>query len=229
MQSLLPLAKGVEAALPIVLGYAPIGMAYGLLAQQTGLEIWATLGLSLFVFAGASQFMAVSMIFRGVSAPIIVGTTFIVNFRHLLMSAAITPSLAHWKKWQRLLLGATITDEAFAAQSLRFAEGKRDPASALALNIAAYVAWALSGLCGYYLGSLIAAPEAWGLDFALPAMFIGLLLPLCTHKATAVAAICGGAFSMLLYRLGAGPWASFAGAVVGATAGCLIPSAGKNA
>ena len=75
--------NGIKAAFPIVLGYVPIGMAYGLLAQQAGLGIAMTFSLSFFVFAGASQFMAVSMLSGGVAPIVIVSTTFIVNFRHL--------------------------------------------------------------------------------------------------------------------------------------------------
>lgn len=211
--------KGVRWAVPIILGYAPIGTAYGLLAQQTGLEAWATLGLSLCVFAGASQFMAVSMISKGMETAVIVGTTFIVNFRHLLMSASLAPRLSSWKTWQRLLLGSMLTDESFALHSAHFARGEFDPVGALALNITAYVAWTLSGAVGYYLGSLIENPEVWGLDFALPAMFAGLLLPLCTHKPAVTAAVCGGAAAVLLYCLGLGSWAAFLGALIGATAG----------
>lgn len=219
------IGKGVRGASPIVLGYLPIGMAYGLLAQQTGLEIGVTLSLSLFVFAGASQFMAVSMLFRGTEALVIIGTVFIVNFRHLLMSASITPYLASWKRWQRLMLGSMLTDESFAVHSVRFARNDLDPTAAIALNITAYAAWAVSGVVGFYLGSLIAEPEVWGLDFALPAMFVGLLLPVCGQRPAAVAALCGGAVSVLLHTLGVGAWAAFAGALIGATAGLCVKEA----
>lgn len=211
--------KGVREASPIVLGYVPIGMAYGLLAQQAGFSIWFPLCLSLFVFAGSSQFIAVSMFSRGMDAIAIIGTTFIVNFRHLLMSASLAPRLSSWKTPQRLLLGTLLTDESFAVHSARFAHGDVDPTEALALSLTAYAAWAASGVAGFHLGTLIARPEAWGLDFALPAMFVGLLVPFCTHRPAVTAAVCGGATSVLLYCLGGETWAAFIGAVVGATAG----------
>ena len=218
--------RGVRRSPPIVLGYAPVGMAYGLLAQQTGLGIGPTLGLSLFVFAGASQFMAVSMLQGGGEALVIIGTAFVVNFRHFLMAAAVAPRLAGWRIWQRLALGGMLTDESFALHSLYFSQGDLDPAAAITLNAVGYVVWAVSGAVGYRLGALIENPEAWGLDFALPAMFVGLLLPSCRgrNKPAITAALTGGATSVALSLLGAGSWAAFLGALAGATAGVFTPA-----
>ena len=213
--------KGVRQAFPIVLGYVPIGVAYGLLAQRAGLSLWSTLGLSLFVCAGASQFMAVSMLLRGVEAAVIIGTTFIVNFRHVLMSASLAPSLGSWKTWQRLLLGGTLTDESFVMHSLNFSRDDLDPISAVTLNSAAYIVWAATGVAGHSLGVMIANPEAWGLDFALPAMFVGLLVSACANKPAVAAAVVGGTVSVGLHLVNAGSWAAFFGALAGATAGVL--------
>ena len=214
--------KGVRQAFPIILGAVPIGIAYGILSQQAGLGLLPTLGLSLFVFAGASQFMAVSMMQNGMEMGSIIGATFIVNFRHVLMSASIAPCLASWKMWQRLLLGGMLTDETFALHSLNFSRGNLDPVSAMTLNFAFYIAWAASGMAGYNLGAMIANPEAWGLDFALPAMFVGLLLSSCKNKMAVAAAVTGGAVSVGLHLLNAGDWAVFLGALAGATAGVIF-------
>ena len=155
-----PVVKnGIKAAFPIVLGYVPIGMAYGLLAQQAGLGIGMAFSLSFFVFAGASQFMAVSMLSGGVAPMVIISTTFIVNFRHLLMSASMAPYLASWKKWQRFAFGTMLTDESFAMHSARFDRNLIHPIEAIALNATAYSAWVISGVLGFFLGSLIAKPE----------------------------------------------------------------------
>jgi 4-azaleucine resistance transporter AzlC len=214
--------KGAVWALPVVLGCLPIGMAYGLMAQQARLGGWETLGLSLFVFAGASQFLAVSMLSRGVGAAAIIGTTFIVNFRHVLMSASLAPRLTSWKMRQRVMLGGMLTDESFALHSLHFTEGDFDPTAAVTLNFVIYVAWVTFSGIGFYLGSLIEHPERWGLDFALPAMFVGLLLPLCNNKSAVTAALCGGAASVAFYLLGMGNGAALVGALTGATVGVCM-------
>ena len=216
------IGKGVKQAFPIILGITPIGIAYGIMAQQTGLGLWPTLGLSLLVFAGASQFMAVSMMQSGVESAAIIGITFIVNFRHVLMSASVAPNLGSWKTWQRLLLGGMLTDESFVMHSLNFGRGDLDPTLAVSLNSAIYVTWTATGTVGYTLGAMIANPEAWGLDFALPAMFVGLLLPVCGNKPAVIAAFAGGAVSVGLHLLSAGSWAAFIGALSGAAAGVLF-------
>lgn len=213
--------RGVKMAAPIMLGYAPIGAAYGLLAQQAGLSVWFALCLSLFVYAGAAQFMAVSLLSNGAGIAVIIGTTFVVNFRHVLMSAALSPFMRLWKKWQLAFFGGMITDESFAIHSRNFTLNGADPQEAIALNIAAYLTWAASGMAGFHMGALIDRPEAWGFDFALPAMFIGLLLPACRTAPAAIAALTGGIASVTLHLTGAGDWAAFIGAITGATAACL--------
>jgi 4-azaleucine resistance transporter AzlC len=220
--------KGIRDALPIILGAAPIGMAHGLLTQQAGFAVEVPLFMSLFVFAGSSQFIAVSMLQAGSSPLAVVGTTFIVNFRHLLMSASIAPRLKPWTTLQRLLMGCMLTDETFAVHTANFAAGRADTTAALSLNFTMYVMWALSVVSGFQMGNLIERPEVWGLDFALPAMFLGLLLPICTRRPAVAAALCGGAVSLLLHRLGFGRWAAFTGALAGATAGAFIPYPGRE-
>ena len=219
IQFLFSVWRGAKQALPIILGILPTGMAYGILAQQTGLSFWLTLGMSLFVFAGASQFMAVSMMNNAVGGGAIIGATFMVNFRYVLMSAAIAPYLNNWRIWQRALFGGMLTDETFILHSLNFRSGVIDFISSIALNSSLYFAWAASNIVGYKLGAMIANPEAWGLDFALPAMFVGLLMTACKDKTGAVAAIVGGVVSVCLHFLDAGNWAVFFAALAGATAG----------
>jgi predicted branched-subunit amino acid permease len=119
-------------------------------------------------------------------------------------------------------MGCTLTDETFVVHSANFSAGDVDTTAALSLNLTLYAVWTLSVVSGFRLGNLIAEAEAWGLDFALPAMFLGLLLPLCTRRPAVTAALCGGAVSLSLHRLGLGRWAAFAGALAGATAGVLV-------
>ena len=216
------IVKGLKWAIPYILGMMPIGATYGLLARQVGLGLLPTLGLSLFVFAGSAQLIAVSMLSKGIAPLVIVGTTFVVNFRHVLMSASVAPYLTSWSLRRKFLLGGMLTDESFVLHSTHFSGGDQDPAAAITLNAAGYIVWALCGFLGYRLGALIENPEVWGLDFALPAMFVGLLLPVCTSRAAVVAAICAGTASIALYCLGFGTWAAFTGGLVGATVGVFV-------
>jgi 4-azaleucine resistance transporter AzlC len=212
-------ARGLYRALPIMLGYAPIGTAYGLLSRQAGCGVWVTLGLSVFVFAGASQFMAIAMIAGGASPAAIVSATFVINFRHVLMAASLSPFVSSWKKWQRAALGCMLTDESFVMHSRHFGDGGADSAAAIALNAAAYITWAAASGAGFYIGGLMGDPRKFGLDFALPGMFIGLLMPLCRDNSSAISAVAGGFSALVLHMAGAGNWATFLGAVAGASVG----------
>ena len=205
-----------------MLGYIPIGLAYGLLAEQAGLSVWFTGAMSVFVFAGASQFIAVSMLSSGYAPAALIGTAFTVNFRHVLMSAALSPSASKWSAPKRMLFGSMLTDESFALHSINFMNGDTDYAAAVTINTAAYLTWCAFGVVGHRLGALIERPEAWGLDFALPAMFIGLLMLSCKNRCAVAAALTGGVVSVALYLVGFGWWAAFLGAIAGATAGTLV-------
>jgi 4-azaleucine resistance transporter AzlC len=205
-----------------MLGYAPVALAYGLMAAQSGLSVWLAAGMSAFVYAGASQFIAVSMLMNANPPAMIIGTVFAVNFRHVLMSASLAPRAAKWTAPMRAAFGAMLTDESFALHSARFAENEPDYAAAVTLNAAAYLSWLFFSVVGHRLGKLIERPEAWGLDFALPAMFIGLLIPSCRDRRSVTAALSGGAVSVVLWLAGFGRWAAFIGAAAGATAGTFL-------
>ncbi|MDR3073187.1 MAG: AzlC family ABC transporter permease, partial [Deltaproteobacteria bacterium] len=107
--------RGARLAVPIVLGYLPVGFAFGVLAVQAGMTP-ATVGLmSFFVYAGSSQLIAAGLLAAHTSTAGIVLTTLIVNLRHLLMSAALTPHLKGWPKPLQVLFAVELTDETFAA------------------------------------------------------------------------------------------------------------------
>ena len=89
--------SGLIRVVPIIVGYVPIGFAYGVLAKKAGISSLNTILMSIIVFAGSAQFIAIGLILAGATAVSIVITTFIVNLRHLLMSAALSPYLKKWK------------------------------------------------------------------------------------------------------------------------------------
>ena len=169
------LRRGAAAAWPICLGYVPIGLAFGVLAQKVGLSPVQIGMMSLLVFAGSSQFIAVSMLDAGASAAAIVATTFMVNLRHFLMSSSLAVFLVGRGRAVLSLFAYGITDESYAVNFSRFRSGDWDLGRALALNHTANAAWFLSTVAGGYGGRFIPA-GAFGIDFALTAMFICLLV-----------------------------------------------------
>jgi 4-azaleucine resistance transporter AzlC len=166
---------GVKAVLPIVLGYVPVGIAFGLLAQKAGLTAYETGLMSLFVYAGASQFIAVEMILKGIFWFPIVLATFFINLRHLLMSSTL--SLFFNKSSLRTLglLSSQLTDESFAVAMSNTSEILNRPRYLFGLQMTSHLAWITGSVGGAFFGRLI-DPEGYGLPFALPSLFICLLV-----------------------------------------------------
>jgi 4-azaleucine resistance transporter AzlC len=163
--------RGGVRALGIVAGFLPTAVSFGAIAIQTKLSVAATLGLSAWVFAGASQFAAVEGLRQGVAALSIVITVLVINLRHLPMSVAIARHrYAQFSTWQRWLLCHGLVDEVFA---LEMSDPPRPFAYYLGMHGCCWAAWVAGTWLGCVVGLQI--PERW-LTFALPALFIDLLV-----------------------------------------------------
>lgn len=167
---------GLAAAWPICIGYVPIGLAFGVLAQKAGLGPVEIGLMSLLVFAGSSQFIAVSMLSTGAGTLSIIATTFAVNLRHLLMSSSLAVYAGDATRKKITLFAYGVTDESFAVNHARFSRGEGwDLNRSLVVNQTANLAWIASTVIGGYGGRFI--PQgAFGIDYALIAMFICLLI-----------------------------------------------------
>ena len=209
--------RGLREGTSIFIGYLPIALAFGLLAKNTGVPLGHTVGMSLFVFAGASQFMALELIALGTGGAEIVFSTFIVNIRHLLMSMSINQHALPESRGRKGLYAFFITDEVFAVASTK-ERGVGSP-YILGLGIMAYLGWTVNTAVGYLAGSLLPVTLQEGMSVALYAMFIGLLIPSVKkyRRALYLAAAAALLNSLLLLWLPPG-WAiiaAAAGAVTG--------------
>ena len=190
--------RGLSAAWPICLGYFPIGLSLGVLAQKGGLAPWQMAAMSILVFAGGSQFIAVAMIGIGASPLAIISTTFMVNLRHLLMSSALSVHFPGVSRRFLALFAYGLTDESFAVNMTRFNQGEWHRYSALTLNHAANTTWIVSTVAGVYLGQLV-PPGAAGVDFALTGMFICLLVFQLRGPVFTITALIAAASALLTY------------------------------
>jgi 4-azaleucine resistance transporter AzlC len=204
-------------SLPVVFGYLPIGFAYGLLAIQAGLSPLNAVLMSLIVYAGSAQLIAVSLFAAGVSPLSIIGTTFIVNLRHLLMSAALSPYLKAWSGRGLAIFAYELTDETFAVHATRFPQGLTHPPETLLINIISQSAWVFGSLLGVVAGRLVADVGRFGLDYALIAMFIALLVFQIKDNRLLVAALLSGSLSTVLLLAGASQWNVILATVITAT------------
>mgnify|MGYP006284938783 CR=1 FL=1 len=190
-------AAGLQAGWPICLGYLPIGLAFGVLAQKSGLSPLEIGLMSTMVFAGSSQFIAVSMIAAGAAGPSIILTTFMVNLRHFLMSSALSLFVGGTGRGRLALLAYGVTDESFAVSYARFKTGGWSVERALVVNHSANLAWILSTVAGGYGGRFIPA-GAFGIDYALIAMFICLLVFQLNGRRYLITALVAGGLSVPL-------------------------------
>lgn len=167
--------KGLKISLPMVIGYIPIAIAFGVLSKNTGTTLLECVLFSALVFAGASQFMALNLISLGTGGSEIVLTTFLLNFRHFLMSASLAPRLHKSAKKWRALIGFGITDETFSAAS--FQEGQLGTGLVLTIQIMAYLAWVGGSGIGYLVEGLLPPLLRESTGIALYAMFAAFLIP----------------------------------------------------
>jgi len=167
--------KGMKAAIPIVFGYLPVGMAFGVLARQAGLTATEVGLMSLFVYAGASQFLAIEMIFKGAIWVPIVIATFFINLRHLLMSSTLSLYFNRSRLRTLGFLSAQLTDESFAVAMSNTSKIENRPGYLFGLQMTSHLAWITGSVGGAFFGGLI-DHQSYGIPFALPALFICLLL-----------------------------------------------------
>ena len=193
-------SRGMAAAWPICLGYIPIGLAFGVLAQKAGLSPLEIGLMSVVVFAGSSQFIAVSMLAAGASIFSIVATTFVVNLRHFLMSSALAVFLKNADRKKLSFFAYGVTDESFAVNLSKFRDSQWDLDSALVTNYMANFAWIITTMLGGIGGQFIPA-HAFGIDYALIAMFICLLVFQIRGYIYVITAVIAGVIAVILSML----------------------------
>lgn len=177
MDDSLSVETAVKDTLPTVFGYIGIGLSFGIVAASAGMSVLMATLMSLIVYAGSAQFILVSLLVIGTPIVSIALSVFLVNSRMILMSMTTANFFKKNSLFENILLGSLITDESFALSmnKLNYTDGKLTFKWFNTVNVMAYLVWAVSTAVGAMLGKIISDPEKLGLDFALVAMFIGLL------------------------------------------------------
>ena len=216
-----PFLIGVREALPLLGGYIPVAISFGLIAVQAGFSVWAAVMISLIVYAGSSQFVFVAMIASGAPLWLAVLMTILVNARHMVYG----PNLAQWlprSRWMPVLMHG-LTDQIFALALTRLPQLERAQRLAwyTGAMLLAWTSWVAGTAIGALAGDeLLARWPLVGevLPFALPALFLALLAPRFNHPPWAIA-LCFSSGLAVFLKLGglpnaAIPLAAAAGAVV---------------
>lgn len=197
---------GARATIPMIVGAFPFGVIFGAVAVTNGMSTLGALGMSLFVFAGSAQFIGVTLIAAGATTPVIILTTFVVNLRHALYSTTLAPRVKHLSRRWLLPLGFLLTDEAFFTVINRYNQPDDSPYKHwffIGSELTMYVTWQIFTLLGIITASAVDGDQlqSLGLDFALIATFIGMLIPSIKNRPIFVAALVGGAVAVLTYSM----------------------------
>lgn len=169
--------QGVKDCIPTLLGYISIGLAFGIVGAASGLKLFEIALLTILVYAGSAQFIFCALLISGTPATAIIFTLFIVNLRHFLMSLTLAPNFTSYSLKRNIGFGTLLTDETFGVAITKIMQSTKISGKWMdGLNITAYLAWIASCITGAFLGQWVANPEKYGLDFALTAMFVVLLV-----------------------------------------------------
>lgn len=159
--------------------------------------------MSLFVFAGASQFAMIQLFRDGVAWPLVAVTVLLINVRHLLMAAALRPSFAHLSAPRRLASAFVLTDEAFAMAIGWFRRGRTEIAYYVTFAVALYVLWNIATAIGMLLGPTIGEPRRFGVDFAITATFVAIVVLGVRRRSDTLVAGAAAVLASALAYLGA--------------------------
>lgn len=189
---------GALAELPLLLGVVPFGLIYGVLGLAAGLPAWAVVVMCSVLFAGSSQIVFAQLWGAQAPAMVIGATVGIVNLRHALYSASVSPYLRELPLRWKLLLSYLLTDEAYAAAIGRLMNGPATPHRHWFLfgtGLTLWACWQLSALAGVLVGAAI--PSAWSLDFSLALTFIAIVVPSLRKRSEVIAALTAAMVALL--------------------------------
>jgi 4-azaleucine resistance transporter AzlC len=213
--------NGLAASLPIALGYVPIAFSFGVAATRAGFTGVEAFALSLIIYAGASQFLALALLTSGVPVLVAAFTLIAMNLRHVLYGPALMRAAGRDASTKQAWLWAFgLTDEVFGQALGALARGQRfSERYMFGLGAGAYASWLAGTVIGAAAGG--GALDGWpavsaGLGFMLPALFLALLLSILSRRQMPVIAVAGAVTVAGTLALSAS-----AGILIGMLAGAL--------
>ena len=201
------MADGARAVVPLLIGVIPFGLIFGVTAAGSAIGGGLGYATSIIIFAGAAQLATVQLLTAGSAAAVVIATALVINARHLMYSAALAPHFREFPAGWRLALSYIMTDQAFAVSITRYdTESDVDYKRWFFFGgaISLWITWQVTTGLGVILGASV--PASWSLDFAIPLVFLALLVPAVNTRPNLVAAVVGGLVAVLAngvsYNLG---------------------------
>lgn len=229
--------RGARAAVPVMLGFIPVGLILGATGAQASLS---PLGMGLMSglnYAGGSEFAALALWSAVPPALTVMMTTWLINSRHIMLSAALTPYVNHLPLPRTLLVFFLMCDETWALSmadiNRRRHAGFTDAAAFslafyLGVALTLWVTWWASAFAGAMIGTGLGDLSVLGFSMAFPAIFICILSGMWQGRARAlpwlVSAVTAGLVSLSLGTA----WSAALGAVAGLLTVALMPDPSKK-
>ncbi|MCS2609650.1 AzlC family ABC transporter permease [Halomonas dongshanensis] len=198
--------QGVRESIPLLGGYVPVSLSFGLVAMQAGFSTWEAAVISVLIYAGASQFLFVGMVAAGSPLWLVVCMTLLINVRHVVYGPNIAAWLPQSRHWYWLMHG--LTDQVFALAHTRLPQLAAEVRFSWFAGSAllAWGVWVVGTVIGATAGEAVTA--RWPLlgevmPFALPALFLTMVAPRVTDKrwALALGSTIAAALLLTLYGL----------------------------
>lgn len=207
--------RGITDALPLYVPAVPFALVIGLAIVESRINIFSGWSGSWLIFGGAAQLTLVSLLGSGAAVIAAVTAALVVNARHLMYSAALAPTFQKQPAWFRWLGPYVLIDQNFA---LTIIEADNDPDTFRTYYLAAgatfWTLWQVTTALGIAIGPVV--PEEWNLEFAVPLLFVGLIVIGIDKSSKLVAALVGAGVSFLFAGL-----PNRSGLLVGAFVGIL--------
>lgn len=215
------LITGIRGAIPVALSVFSYGLVFGVLGRQAGLSVAEAVLMSAAVFAGSAQFVALSMWAAPIPMTAIVLTTLVVNLRHVLMGAVLSPHLRGLPRPLAYAAAFLLTDESWALTMGAAGKGRADAGYFIGSGLIVYSAWVGATAVGRLLGGVLRDPAAWGLDFAFTTVVVALLAGLWKGKGDALPWAVAAGVAVAAHAALPGKWYILLGGVCGSVLGAL--------
>jgi predicted branched-subunit amino acid permease len=193
---------GIKVLLPIAPGVLPFGLVTGVTAVNLGLPPEMVVGMTALFYAGAAQMAALQLLGDGAAAPVILMTVLVINLRLLMYSASLAPYLGPLKRRWKWPLTYMLSDQAYALSILKYSDhsmGAYGHCYFSGVAVSMWLVWMFSVTAGVLLGAQI--PPGWSLDFAIPLVFLVLLIPAIRDSSSLAAALVAGTVAVVSFSL----------------------------
>lgn len=202
-------------AVPLFVPAVPFALIIGLAVVDSGMNQFVGWSSAWLIFGGAAQLTVISLLGAGAALIAAITAGLVVNARHVMYSAGLAPAFQEQPRWMQILGPYVLIDQMFALASLRTED---EPATFRTYYLAAgatfWTFWQITIALGLFIGPVI--PEEWSLEFAVPILFIGLIVIGLDRYPKLIAALVGAGVTYLFAGL-----PNRAGLLVGALVGII--------